>query len=84
MPDFDKLDEVEVEETREFEINLITLAGRKKVTVTEGMTVKEFKEANDLVGTKMIDEDSNVLRDSDEIEEGTQIYVTRPKENGQA
>ena len=84
MPDFDKLDEVEVEETREFEINLITLAGRKKVTVTEGMTVKEFKKANDLVGTKMIDEDSNVLRDSDEIEEGTQIYVTRPKENGQA
>ena len=81
MPDFDKLDEVEV---NEFEINLITLAGRKKVTVKEGLTVKEFKEQNDLVGCKLIDEDSNILRDSDEIEEGAQIYVSKPKENGRA
>lgn len=79
MPNFDALNEPEV---REFEVELVTLAGVTKKTVTEGMTVKQFKEANDLVGTKMIDEDSNVLRDSDELSEDMQIYVSTPKKNG--
>ena len=78
MPDFDALNETE----NEFEVKLVTLAGIKDVTVKEGMTVRQFKEANDLVGTKMIDEESNVLRDSDTIEEGMQIYVSTPKKNG--
>lgn len=79
MPNFDALNEPEV---REFEVELVTLAGVTKKTVKEGMTVKQFKEANDLVGTKMIDEDSNVLRDSDELSEDMQIYVSTPKKNG--
>lgn len=79
MPNFDALNEPEVVE---FEVELVTLAGVKKVSVKEGMTVKQFKETNDLVGTKMIDEDSNVLRDSDTLEEGMQIYISTPKKNG--
>lgn len=77
MPNFDALNE-----SAEIQVELITLAGVEKITATEGMTVKEFKEANNLVGTKMIDDNSDVLRDSDTITEGMQIYVSTPKKNG--
>lgn len=77
MPNFDALNE-----SAEIQVELVTLAGVEKITATEGMTVKEFKEANNLVGTKMIDDNSDVLRDSDIIEEGMQIYVSTPKKNG--
>lgn len=77
MPNFDALNE-----SAEIQVELVTLAGVEKITATEGMTVKEFKEANNLVGTKMIDDNSDVLRDSDTITEGMQIYVSTPKKNG--
>jgi LysM repeat protein len=77
MPNFDALNE-----SAEIQVELVTLAGVEKITAKEGMTVKEFKEANNLVGTKMIDDNSDVLRDSDIIEEGMQIYVSTPKKNG--
>jgi len=77
MPNFDALNE-----SAEIQVELVTLAGVEKITATEGMTVKEFKEANNLVGTKMIDDNSEVLRDSDTITEGMQIYVSTPKKNG--
>lgn len=77
MPNFDALNE-----PAEIRVELVTLAGVEKITATEGMTVKEFKEANNLVGTKMIDDNSDVLRDSDTITEGMQIYVSTPKKNG--
>ena len=66
----------------EIEVELITLSGVQAVKATEGMTVKEFKEANNLVGTKIIDGDSNLLRDTDTIEEGMQLYISTPKKNG--
>lgn len=77
MPNFDALNE-----SAEIQVELVTLAGVEKITATEGMTVKEFKEANNLVGTKMIDDNSDVLRDSDTLTEGMQIYVSTPKKNG--
>lgn len=77
MLNFDALNE-----SAEIQVELVTLAGVEKITATEGMTVKEFKEANNLVGTKMIDDNSDVLRDSDTITEGMQIYVSTPKKNG--
>jgi len=76
MPNFDAFN------NNEIEVELITLSGVQAVKATEGMTVKKFKEANNLVGTKIIDDDSNLLRDTDTIEEGMQLYVSTPKKNG--
>lgn len=76
MPDFSSLNETTIE------VEVVTLSGVSKVEATEGMTVKEFKEANGLVGKKIIDEDSNLLRDTDTIESGMQLYVSTPKQNG--
>lgn len=74
--DFDALNQNEVE------VEIVTLAGIEKVTADEGTTVKDFKEAHGLVGTKIIDENSNPLRDSDVIREGMQLFVSTPKKNG--
>lgn len=79
MPNFDAFNETEQETV---EVEIVTLSGIQKVEATAGMTVKEFKEQNNLVGTKIIDDDSNVLRDSDTIEDNMQIYVSTPKKNG--
>lgn len=76
MPNFDAFNQTEIE------VELITLSGVQSVKATEGMTVRAFKEANNLVGTKIIDDDSNLLRDTDTIEEGMQLYVSTPKKNG--
>lgn len=76
MPNFDAFNSNEVE------VELITLSGVETVKATEGMTVGEFKQANNLVGKKIIDDDSNLLRDTDTIEEGMQLYVSTPKKNG--
>lgn len=74
--DFDALNQNDVT------VEIVTLAGIEKVTATEGMSIKEFKEKNNLVGTKLIDENSNVLRDSDEVREGMQVFLSTPKKNG--
>lgn len=76
MPDFNAFNQNEIE------VEVVTLSGVSTVKATEGMTVKEFKEANGLVGKKIIDDDSNLLRDTDTIEEGMQLYVSTPKKNG--
>ena len=76
MPDFNAFNQNEIE------VEVVTLAGVSTAKATEGMTVKEFKEANGLVGKKIIDDDSNLLRDTDTIEEGMQLYVSTPKKNG--
>lgn len=76
MPNFDAFN------NNEIEVELIALSGVQAVKATEGMTVKEFKKAYNLVGTKIIDDDSNLLRDTDTIEEGMQLYISTPKKNG--
>lgn len=74
--DFDALNQNDVT------VEIVTLSGIDKVTATEGTTIKEFKEANGLVGTKLIDENSDVLRDSDTIRDGMQVFLSSPKKNG--
>ena len=74
--DFDALNQNEVT------VEIVTLAGIEKVTAEEGMSIKDFKAQNNLVGTKLIDENSDVLRDSDTVREGMQIFLSTPKKNG--
>lgn len=64
------------------EISLVTLAGVRNYTVVEGTTVAEFKRANDLAGSKLSDEDGNLLRDTDILEEDMEIFVSAAKKNG--
>lgn len=77
MPNFDAFNEPET-----VQVEIVTLSGVRTVEATDGMTVKEFKEANGLAGTKIIDENSNLLRDNDIITSGMQLYVSTPKKNG--
>lgn len=70
------------DDRNEIEIEVVTLSGVEKKKATEGMTVKEFKRLNGLVGTTIIDEDSEVLRDEDTLEGNMQVYISTPKKNG--
>lgn len=76
MVDFNALNSDEVE------VQLVTISGVETLTVDEGMTIKEFKEQNGLNGTRIIDENSTPLRDSDVVREGMQLFVSTPKKNG--
>ena len=63
-------------------VEVVTLSGTKSYEVTEGMTVAEFKRQNGLDGFKIIDEDSNLMRDTDVINSDIQFFVSKPKQNG--
>lgn len=76
MVNFDALD------ANDITVELVTLSGRQKIEAEEGQTVKEFKEANGLNGTRIIDQNGAVLRDVDTISEGMQLFVSTPKKNG--
>lgn len=69
-------------ERNEIEIEVVTLSGAEKKKTLEGTTVADFKRANGLVGTTIIDEDSEVLRDDDVLEESMQVFISTPKKNG--
>lgn len=78
MPNFDAFSEPE-----KITVELITLSDiPTKLEVADGMTVGEFKRINGLTGTKLINEESEVLRDSDVLNDGEQLYVATPKKNG--
>ena len=70
------------ESREEIEIEVVSLSGSEKKKATVGMTVGDFKRLNGLVGTTIIDEDSDVLRDDDTLEENMQVYISTPKKNG--
>lgn len=76
------LDAFNGEERREIEIEVVTLAGSQKKTALAGITVGEFKRKNGLEGTTIIDEDSEVLNDSDILDDDIQVYISTPKKNG--
>lgn len=77
MPNFDAFSEPE-----KITVELITLSDiPAKLEVDKGMTVGEFKRINGLTKTKLINEESEVLRDSDVLVDGEQIYVATPKKN---
>lgn len=69
-------------ERSEIEIEVVTLSGVEKKKTLEGTTVADFKRANGLVGTTIIDEDSEVLRDDDVLGESMQVFISTPKKNG--
>ena len=77
--DFDALERPEREE---LEVEIVTFSGRQTKKVLEGTTVGDFKAANGLTGNTIVDEDSNILRDDDVIEEDMQVYISQPKKNG--
>lgn len=76
------LDAFNENERQEIEIEVVTLAGAVKKTALAGMTVGEFKRKNGLEGTTIIDEDSDVLNDSDTLNYNMQVYISTPKKNG--
>lgn len=69
-------------ERNEIEIEVVTLSGAEKKKTLEGTTVADFKRANGLVGTTIIDEDSEVLRDDDVLQTDMQVFISTPKKNG--
>lgn len=91
MGNFDNIDEeltnpvMEEEEQEEslFEVELVTLSGVKKHEVREGQTIAEFKDAMGLArNTKVVDEDGDVLRNEDIIDNDMTLYISAPKKNG--
>lgn len=63
-------------------VEVVTFAGSDVYEVEEGMTVAEFKAANNLSGYTIIDEGSNRLGDSVRLTSDMQVFVSRPKQNG--
>ena len=63
-------------------VELITLSGVQNLEVEEGMTIREFKEANNLDGMKIVDADGDVMNANDTIDYDTQFFVSAPKKNG--
>lgn len=76
MPNFDALNDEQIK------VQIVTLNSVEDVEVTSTTTVKELKARLGITNAKLIDEDSNLLRDNDTLEEGMQIYVSTPKKNG--
>lgn len=76
MPDFSQLNEENIQ------VQIVTLNSVEDIDVTSATTVKELKAQLGLTNAKLIDEDSNLLRDGDTLTDGMQIYVSTPKKNG--
>lgn len=76
MPNFDAFNGDE-----KITVELVTVNEVKPVEIKEGATVKDLKQTLGLVNVKIIDEESNLLKDADVLENGTQYYVSTPKKN---
>lgn len=80
MGKFDALNE---EEKATFSIELVTLSGVQNCEAEEGTSIASFKEAHGLSkDTKIVDEDGDVLTNTDEIVADMTLYVSAPKKNG--
>ena len=67
---------------RQVEVELLTLSGISLKKILEGTTVKEFKEANDLINAKIINaETRTILNDSDVLTDGMALTVSAAKQN---
>lgn len=71
-----------VEEKDTVTVELITLSGVQNLEVEEGMTIKEFKETNNLDGMKIVNEDGDVMNNNDTIDFDSQFFISAPKKNG--
>lgn len=76
MPDFSQLNEEQIK------VQIVSLNSVEDIDITSATTVKELKAKLGITTAKLIDEDSNLLRDNDTLEDGMQIYVSTPKKNG--
>lgn len=75
--DFDSLD------TKNVEVEVVTIDSTTKVELPEGATVKELKELAGLgSNVKMIDENNKVLTDRDTITGNVQIFASPAKQLG--
>lgn len=63
-------------------VNLVTLGGVTQSSVRYGMTVAEFKRANNLGDAKVANAEGEILTDSAVITEDTELYISTPKRNG--
>ena len=75
--DFDSLN------TKNVEVEVVTIDSTIKVELPEGATVKELKEKAGLgSNVKMIDENNKVLTDRDTITGNVQIFASPAKQLG--
>jgi len=67
---------------RQVEVELLTLSGISLKKILEGTTVREFKEANGLINSKLINaETKTILNDSDVLSDGMALTVSAAKQN---
>lgn len=71
------------EEKDTYSIELVTLSGVQNYEVEEGTTIRQFKEAHGLSSdVKIVDEDGDVLRANDVIDDDMSLFISTPKKNG--
>ena len=66
----------------EITVELVTIGGVQKHSIEEGMTVADFKAKYGLDGMNIVDEDGDVLKNTDTLESDCQLFVSTPKKNG--
>ena len=63
-------------------VNLISFASNETVEVVEGITVSDLKEKFNLSSSvKLVDNEGNILSNSDTITEDCVLFASKPKEN---
>lgn len=87
MANFDEINNAlnseEAEEKEMVSVELVTLSGIQNYEVEEGTTVKDFKAAHGLSSdVKIVDEDGDVLRADDTIDDDISLFISTPKKNG--
>ena len=67
---------------RQVEVELLTLSGISLKKILEGTTVREFKEANGLINSKLINaETRTILGDNEVLSDGMTLTVSAAKQN---
>lgn len=82
--DFDQINEaLNSAAPAQITVKLVTLGGVSSETAEAGITVAAFRRAHNIsADKKLVDSDSNVLRDTDRLDADCQIFVSVPKQNG--
>lgn len=76
------LEALDSEETSTCSVNLISFASNDTVSVNEGTTVSELKEKFNLSSSvKLVDNEGNILSNSDTITTDCVLFASKPKEN---
>ena len=70
------------DEADEITVELITLSGVQTYAIEAGTSVQNFKDAHGLNDMKIVNEDGDVMRNSDVFEEDGKYFTSTPKKNG--